>query len=195
MARRSDHTKEELKHLAISAGQNIIAEGGFTNFSARKAARSIGYTIGTMYNIFLSHDDFILHINALTLRNMAIFLENKVSSTGNMAIKQLACGYIEFAKNDYNRWSALFEHSLPKGEELPSWYKAEIKKLFDIVEKYLEEIISDKNQVKIAAKTIWAGIDGICRLSLTGKLDTVGIKSTQELTDSLIDNYIKGMQL
>jgi hypothetical protein len=84
---------------------------------------------------------------------------------------------------------------LPKGEEPPTWYKQEIKKLFDIVEQHFEKIISDKNLAEVAAKTIWAGIHGICQLSLAGKLDTVGVKSMQELTDSLIDNYIKGMKI
>lgn len=194
MARRSDYTREELKKMAITAGQKIIAEEGFAEFSARKVAREIGYTIGTIYNIFQSHDDFILHINAVTLRDIADFLEKKVAGSGEAAIKQLAYGYIEFAKNDYNRWSALFEHRLQKGEEPPEWYKQEIKKLFDIVEQHFEEIISDKKQAEVAAKTIWAGIHGICQLSLSGKLDTVGVTSMQELTNSLIDNYIKGMK-
>jgi AcrR family transcriptional regulator len=194
MARRSDYTREELKEMAISAGQKIIAEEGFAEFSARKAAKSIGYTIGTIYNIFASHDDFILHINAVTLADMAEFMENKASSSGEKAVKQLAEAYIEFAQIDYNRWSALFEHQLPKGEEPPAWYQQKIKKLFDIVERHFEEIISDKKQAEIAAKTIWAGIHGICQLSLTGKLDTVGVSSMQELTDSLIDNYLKGMK-
>lgn len=195
MARRSDYTREELKKMAISAGQKLITEEGFAEFSARKVARAIGYTIGTIYNIFTSHDDFILHINAVTLQDMAGFLEKKVKGSDEEAIKHLAYGYIEFAQNNYNRWSALFEHRLPNGEEVPAWYQQHIKKLFDMVEQYFEEIISDKKQAEVAAKTIWAGIHGICQLILTGKLDTVGVKSMQELTDSLIDNYIKGTKV
>lgn len=194
MARRSDYTREELIEMAISAGQKIIIEQGFSGFSARKVAKEIGYTIGTIYNIFESHDDFILRINTVTLRDIADFLTGNVSGSGEAAIKQLAYRYIEFAQNNYNRWSALFEHRPPKGEGPPAWYKQEIKKLFDIVERHFEEIISDKNQVAVAAKSIWASIHGICELSLSGKLDTVGVKSMQELTDSLIDNYLRGLK-
>lgn len=180
--------------MSISFGQEIIAEEGFGNFSARKVARSIGYTIGTIYNIFESHDDLILQINAVTLSDMAEFLEKKAKGSGEKAVKQLAEGYIDFAQNNYNRWSALFEHNLPKGEELPQWYDANIKRLFGIVERHFEDIIADKKQAEIAAKTVWAGIHGICQLSLTGKLDTVGVKSIKELTDSLIYNYLKGIK-
>ena len=194
MARRSDYTREELTNMAISAGQKILAKEGFAKFSARKVAREIGYTIGTIYNIFKSHDDFILHINAVTLNDIADFLEKKTKGKNEVAIKQLAESYIEFAKNDYNRWSALFEHQLLKGDEPPKWYAKEIKRIFDIVEKHFEGIASNKKEAEIAAKTIWAGIHGICQLSLTGKLDTVGAKSMKELTDSLIDNYLRGLK-
>ena len=51
MARRNDHTRDELKEMAISAGQSIIIHEGFNKFSARKVARNIGYTVGTIYNI------------------------------------------------------------------------------------------------------------------------------------------------
>ncbi len=44
MVRRSDHTKDELKQMAINAGYNIIKSQGFNKFSARKVASEIGYT-------------------------------------------------------------------------------------------------------------------------------------------------------
>ena len=193
MARRSDHSREELKELAISAGQAIIREEGFSNFSARKVARNIGYTIGTIYNIFESHDDFILHINRVTLDDIGQFIASKTNKTGIDGIKQMADAYIEFARTDYNRWSALFEHIMPKDTPLPDWYDAEIKKIFFAVEGIFSTVIKDKEKSQMAARTIWAGIHGICQLGLTGKLDIVGAKSVHELTDSLIDNYLKSI--
>jgi hypothetical protein len=44
MARRSDHSKDELKEMAITAGYNIIRSQSFSKFSARKVASEIGYT-------------------------------------------------------------------------------------------------------------------------------------------------------
>ena len=42
MARRSEHSKEELKILAIDAAIELIEENGFSNFSARAVAAKIG---------------------------------------------------------------------------------------------------------------------------------------------------------
>ena len=123
MARRNDHTREELMEMAISAGQKIISEDGFDQFSARKVAKEIGYTVGTIYNIFDSHNDLILHINSATLDDMYAFITHKMNKkhSGNNAIKNLFSYYIMFAQENYNRWSALFEFNIPQGDSLPDW--------------------------------------------------------------------------
>lgn len=193
MARRSDHSKDELKALAIEAGQKIMAEEGFSHFSARKVAREIGYTIGTIYNIFESHDDLILHINVVTLCDIAAFVEEKTTASGKEAIKQMANAYIEFAQDNNNCWSALFEHRLPADIDLPDWYQAELNKIFAGIEHHFKQVITNTANAEIAAKTIWASIHGICQLSLTGKLGNIGITSIQLLTDSLITNYLNGI--
>lgn len=194
MARRSDHSRDELREMAVNAGQKIIKNEGFSNFSARKVARNIGYTIGTIYNIFESHDDFILHINIVTLREMCGFIAEKTNGTGEEAIKQMVSAYIQFAQNDYNRWSALFEHIMPNDTPLPDWYDEEVKKIFLLVGSYFMSITNDAKAAEMASKTIWASIHGICQLGMTGKLDIIGAQSIQELTDSLIENYLKGVK-
>ena len=124
MARRSDHIREELKDMSIAAGQEIIANEGFSKFSARKVAKKIGYTVGTVYNIFGSHDELILNINAVTLDDMREFIAERLNSDleGSSQIKHLAGCYLEFAKTHHARWSALFERNLPVGTPLPDWY-------------------------------------------------------------------------
>jgi len=195
MARRSDHSRDELREMAVNAGQEIIKNEGFSNFSARKVARNIGYTIGTIYNIFESHDDFILHINIITLREMCGFIAENTTETGEDAIKQMVSSYIKFAQNDYNRWSALFEHVMPNNTPLPDWYDEEVKKIFLLVGSHFMAITNDAEAAQMASRTIWASVHGICQLGMTGKLDIIGAQSIQELTDSLIENYLKGIKL
>lgn len=195
MARRNDHSRDELKEMAIASGQQIIKSEGFANFSARKAAKDIGYTIGTIYNIFASHHDFILHINLVTLQDISKYISLKTTKSGEEALKQMVSAYIEFAHNDYNRWSALFEHIMPKGEPIPHWYQIEINKIFSTVESHFKTIINDEKTAKTAAITLWAGIHGICQLGLTGKLELTGNESVENLANSFIYNYIRGLKI
>lgn len=60
-------------------------EVGFAHFSAREVAKRIGYSIGTIYNVFGSYDAFILAINGRTLalwRDHLLRRLEKVQRTG-----------------------------------------------------------------------------------------------------------------
>lgn len=194
MARRSDHTRDELRSMAIAAGQNIIAQEGFSKFSARKVAKEIGYTVGTIYNIFDSHDMLILHINAATLDEMEQFIVKRLDHEmqADVFMKHLAACYLDFARTHYASWSALFEHNLPPDVALPGWYAEKITQLFSLIEQPLLPLLGNPEEARRAAKTLWAAIHGICMLGLSGKLDLVGADPIQALMDELIDHYLAG---
>lgn len=196
MARRNDHTKEELRQMAIEAGHKLISDSGFSSFSTRQMAKEIGYTVGTLYNVFESYDDIVLHINAVTLDEMRKFIESNMNPKlkNEKAVKQLAKLYIDFAHKNHNSWSALFEYNIPAELELPKWYDEKIQKLFGIVENILLRFISKKSEALMNAKVIWASIHGICILSLTKKLSVTGIESVEILTNSLVENYLRGLE-
>lgn len=196
MARRNDHTKEEIREMVIHAGLQLIKTSGFTAFSTRQVAKEIGYTVGTLYNVFESYDDIVLHINACTLEEMKGYIEKNLNPKlkNTKAIKQLAKLYIEFAHKNHNSWSALFEYNIPSELDLPEWYNQKIEGLFSIFENLLSEFISKRSEALKHAKVIWASIHGICVLSLTQKLNVVGAQSVEVLTDSLIENYLRGLE-
>ena len=196
MARRNDHTKEEIREMVIQAGSELIRASGFSSFSTRQIAKEIGYTVGTLYNVFESYDDIILHINATTLDDMRKFIEERLSPKlkNANAIKHLAKIYIDFAHKNYNSWSALFEYNILSELKLPEWYSQKIENLFSITEGLLSEFIVKKSEALKHAKVIWASIHGICVLSLTRKLNVTRAESVEVLTDSLIENYLRGLE-
>ena len=59
MARRSDHSRSELSEIIVEEGHSLMAQSGFAAFSAREVARRIGYSVGTIYNVFDSLDHLI----------------------------------------------------------------------------------------------------------------------------------------
>ena len=67
MARRNQHSREELQALAIDAVRELVAEHGLAKLSVRKVAEKIRYTPGMLYHVFANLDDLILHANAATL--------------------------------------------------------------------------------------------------------------------------------
>ena len=67
MARRADHTREELHRMALDAAREIVDAEGLRGIKARKIMDKIGYTVGTLYQLFDDLDDLIVHMNTETL--------------------------------------------------------------------------------------------------------------------------------
>src|SRR5688572_8822706 len=66
MARRSDHTRDELEALILAEAHKLLAVTGLQRFSAREVAKRIGYSVGTLYNVFGSLDRMLLAVNSRT---------------------------------------------------------------------------------------------------------------------------------
>ena len=196
MARRSDHSREELREMALSAAERIVVEHGYEGLSARKVASAIGYTVGTLYLVFKNIDDLILQINARTLDRLhARMMESQATARDDRHyLVQLGQVYIRFANEDPHRWAMIFEHRLSEGRQVPEWYQEKITRMFAMVEEGLEPLTSQRPRQEIiqAARVIWGGVHGICILALTDNLGVDGVDSVQELARSLISNYLEG---
>ncbi len=188
--------------MATAAGRDLINDKGLAGFSARKLATAIGYTVGTLYNVFENHDDIVLHINAVTLEDLLAFMEKRLGAENPsgatdgdlMVLKALAGCYIDYARQNYNCWSALFEHNLPPDMELPDWYRERIDALFHFIQQRLQTVTGDAAEARQTARVLWASIHGICALTLTNKLRLVGVETVEDLTEDLIENYVTGLK-
>ncbi len=196
MARRSDHSRDEIREMALTAAEKIVAEQGSSGLSARKVAAAIGYTVGTLYLVFDNLDDLILQINARTLDRLhqQMLLEQESHTDPTQKLMQLGHTYICFADNEPHHWELIFEHRLPEGQQAPDWFQEKVARMFALVESSLTPLASNHNQAEIkqAARALWSGVHGICILAISGQLDVAGVESVQDLTHSLMSNYLKG---
>lgn len=195
MARRADHTREELKELIIQAGFDLIEADGFAAFSARKLASQVGYTVGTIYNVFGSYDELMLHTNARTLDEWYEVMKKALTKQrkGN-GIHILARAYIDYSRSHYQRWLTLFEYHVSDDFTLPPWYQDKLNRFFALVEDTLLPLLQNNHRKAArAARILWAGIHGICVLSLSGKLDLVKTDSPEEMIVSFVDHYLMGL--
>lgn len=191
MARRSEHTREELTQMAVDSGVALIKGRGFQNFSARAVAADMGYTVGTLYHLFNNLDTFILHINAQTLDKWLARFKKLKPGRPEMRARAFAQSYYGFARDNYNLWTALFEHKM-KPEEIPDWYKPKMIQMFAAFEEtILPHAENDSKKASKLAKTLWASVHGICVLSLAGKLAQVDADPAEKMIDDLFRLILK----
>jgi AcrR family transcriptional regulator len=82
MARRSDHSREALEELILSHAHALMAETGLQRFSAREVAKRIGYSVGTLYNVFGSLDRLLLAVNSRTFLVWASEIADRLDAAG-----------------------------------------------------------------------------------------------------------------
>ena len=196
MARRSEHSRDEIREMVLKAAEMIVAEEGFSGLKVRKIALKIGYTVGSIYMVFENMDDLIMHLKVRVLDDIEASMDQSETEKNDpeRAIVELARTYLNFAGNQFNRWSMVFEHSLSKDQDLPDWYRSRVDNVFIRVENLLGQLRPDYPavEVKRAARALWGGIHGVCILSLTGAMDVAGISNVGDSVVLLTENFIRG---
>ncbi len=196
MARRGEHSRGEIRDMALEAAEQIILEQGHDGLTARKVASEIGYTVGTLYLVFKNLNDLIMHVNARTLdRLYQVMINSEIQNlTDKERLFRLGHTYVRFAYDDPHRWALIFEHRLPEGKPTPEWYSENIMRIFTVVEETLKPLAPNQSESEIsqAARALWAGVHGICILGVTQKICDVGEGSVQDLARLLMVNYLSG---
>ncbi len=198
MARRSDHSREEIKAMAIDAAVTIVEEEGSKKLSARNVATAIGYTVGTLYLVFKNLDDLVLHLNARTLDDLHSWMveRQEEDASPEQQLHAQADAYIDYAITHTARWNLLFESIGSVENELPDWYLERLSKVFGLIESALTPLADDQGEEAIvqAARVLWAGVHGICTLKIRHRLNLAGGQTTGEMATMLIDNFLKGFR-
>lgn len=197
MARRSDHSREELYELAMKAARKIVEADSFRALTARNVADEIGYSPGTLYNLFKNLDDLVLHVNGRTLDDLYERLAMvPPSGDAEADIDNLLDGYLGFISDHPALWHMLFNYTLTDGDQVPDWYDHKVQRLLGIVEDMLAPLFgrADTGDQVSAARVLWAGLHGITALSETGKLNLVTHQSAREMARSLAANFIAGLK-
>ena len=198
MARRSDHSREEIKEMALSAAEQIVTEKSYASLTARKVSAAIGYTVGSLYLVFKNLDDLCLQLNGRTLDMLSQSLDEVFASdqAPDQALRSLGRTYLQFALDNRYRWGMVFEHMLPEDATVPEWYTEKNLSMIGHVESLFLQLqpACGRAEAELAARALWSSIHGVCILSLTGKLDSLDAKDIEKIIDSLVASYLDGWQ-
>ncbi|WP_299013532.1 TetR/AcrR family transcriptional regulator [uncultured Photobacterium sp.] len=197
MARRNDHTREELVTMTLEQVKNFLDEHPHHELSLRKVAGMIGYVPSTLVNVFGNYNLLLLHAVAQTLDELFAEAEEQMKdiSSPEDALRKLAYCYLGFATKHPYRWQLIFQHTM-QGEELPEWQSERINNMTGMLESLISQITPEKSEADIleASRVLWAGVHGITLLTVDDKLFTSTPVDGKALIDNLIDTYLNAWQ-
>ena len=201
MARRKDHSRDELKAMALDGAWRVVGEEGFEALTARRLAAEIGYAPGTIYNLFASMDDLYLAVNGRTLDALYETLNspacNDPRRTPVQNMKAMAALYMQFAAANRAHWLMLFSHRLPEGRKAEAWYQARVDRLFEPLERLLKPLFPPRQNRRrlMAARVLWSSVHGLCFLQETGKIPLIGgASAAKDMAGYLIETFVAGIE-
>ena len=176
MGRRSDHSRTQLRELILEEGHRQMAADGFADFSARQVARAVGYSVGTIYNVFPSLDYLLIAINTRTFTLWAEFVRQRLEGVSQDRLGVLVRAYFDFARQHTNLWTAIYAHRLPEGTTLPAGEDEARRELTLIVMRELGDVLSGKSDADVErlARSLIATVHGHCTYALDGSFALMG---------------------
>lgn len=172
MGRRALHSAEELKHMILSSSREILERDGINGLSARAIAKQIGYSPGTLYNVFKNLDDLILTIEKALLQEglAALRAVPRDKSPGDQ-LRALAECYIAFALKNRRLWNVLFQHT---AKEQDADVKAVTGALRDMRSEFATAVASmtsggESHDAQRLASSVWFCVHGLSAIAVSEK--------------------------
>jgi AcrR family transcriptional regulator len=193
MARRADHSREELGRLIIDTAEDLIATDGIDTFSARSLSRAIGYAPGTLYHHFADLDDIVTQVNTRTLAGLALaFADAAPSDDPARMLHNYADAFLGYIAVKRHLWNALFEFRRKPGQVVPTWYIAAIASLIRIVGECFMRLRPDMPEAaaREAGQLLFASIHSVVSLENSGRLGLVMNRDIAAVVHQLVDMHV-----
>jgi AcrR family transcriptional regulator len=178
MARRSEHSRDEIKAMILEAAENIVREQGFSALKIRKISADIGYTVASVYMIFTNMDDLNTQIKTRTIGKMLD------SMTEKKECLTVAMTYYEFVLNQRGLCRMLLQHQALKNLPSEKAYDEAQIELQLCFRQSLNTLNLDQTELEInnASKVLMSAVQGVCLPLLMQKsVDQTEIKNSIEL--------------
>lgn len=197
MGRRSDHSREELRALALEAARDIVKDEGIQKLSARAVAGQIGYSAGTLYLIFHNLDDLISALNTQTVADLRARIEAVARATPDPRerIHAIALEYLFDSIKEPELFRLAFEHTAGPGAPVPESIAAETGAIVEVAVNTIGELLpaAEPDERTLLAAVLWSGVHGVCHLGLTNKLVIVGQLSVQAVLERQVEVFLNGL--
>ena len=193
MARRTDHSREELAELVVGAAETLARREGLRGIAMRRIAAEIGYAAGSIYNAVGDLDAVVLRVNARTLERLRAALVRLVDPARPPIENALAVadGYLDFVARQPRLWGVILEHVLPPGSDFPTGREG-ARGDDERRRRGLKPLVADEDERRRAVATLWASLHGLASLSSSGKLAVVDRDDPRAMAHLLIRRFLGG---
>lgn len=198
MGRRSSHTPDELRELILDVATDIVSRDGLRNLSAREIARRVGYSPGTIYNVFADIDDLVLTIEYRMLDQLVSTLDAVPRPADPAAhVLALSKAYLAFALERPHLWNLLNEHAMPPAWKAPPLLGALLAGTQGVFTRAMEPLLQADDAATgadVRSAAVWSSVHGIASLAVGGKLAGITRPRAAEMIEHIVSTYLAGLK-
>jgi AcrR family transcriptional regulator len=198
MARRSDHSRDQLSAMVVNAARDIVIAEGASAVTMRKIAADIGYAAGSIYNVVGDQDAVLRQVNAQTLDGLVARLTEAPAHFGEAPMERalrVADGYVDYVSENPRLWAALLERPPLPGEAVPDYYAGPRGRLIEIVAEAIAPFFPDQVSLRRAVIALWAALQGVAALTIGGNLAFLGDGvEPKGIARSIVRRYLTGTE-
>ncbi|MGF1642597.1 MAG: WHG domain-containing protein [Thiotrichales bacterium] len=199
MGRRNEHSRGEIREMTINKAEAMVRVEGRQVLTARHLMSEIGYTAGTLYQVFEGLEDVVHHVNVRTLSRLADELAVATQDLGSPSEHLLAfsLAYAGFAQREYHLWRMAFEHAPNPETEVGT----ELQSCLDRIQRLLAEVLHQTSnqmseaEVQNSATAFLGGVHGTCAFTLNFHPDHTDIGLLKHTVEGLAKPFVKGIEV
>ena len=177
--------------MALDAARKIVSKHGLRTLTTRGVAKAIGYTSGSLYQIFENFDDLVEEMNAETIDQLRIRCERVDLRQGpSKSLRSLAKEYTDFTSQNAMLWNAVFELKLPADHQWKEKYQTSVRRMLSVVESAIAPLFQPgEERARLHdVRVLWAWLYGVSALSSGDRLG--GDESVADMTQTVVDIYV-----
>ena len=195
--RLKNFVHNRIKKTLVAVGRKMVAEGGIKALSARKLALKSNSSVGMIYSIFGTMDNYIAIQNAMTLAELYEQMK-KVSMSKNAFnnLNRYADVLAAYIIANPNLWSLLYNRHLSAGAGESTRAEARIIKKIDmLICLQAVELIGDisAKEKRLMIKVLEMSLFALSGYLLGNKLREKSGVNRRNLCKLLMNTYVAGL--
>ena len=189
--------KDKTRELLLQVGRKLVVEKGVDALSARKLALAANSSVGMVYNVFGTMDNFVAEQNIITLNELYKKMESVVLSNNPFNnLNRYADVLTLYIEANPNLWYLLYSSQLSVNAKRSSMAKARIVKKIDVLISMqalkLVKGIGAKEK-RLVIKVLEMSLFALSGYLLGNSLNSKSELNRANLCKLLMNTYIAGL--
>lgn len=189
--------KDKTKEAILSAGRKLVVKNGMEALSARKLAAASGASVGMIYNIFGTMENYVAEQNVITLTELYNSLNEVVLSKNSFNnLNRYADVLTSYILTNPNLWYLLYHQNLTTNSQKSSLAEARLIKKIDVLiglqAAGLIKGIGGKEK-RLVIKVLEMSLFAVSGYLLGDKLNPKSGVNKNNLCKLLMNTYLAGL--